>query len=252
MKDVVMWVRDGALSSRPQKDGGGQYQDKSLFDLFGMVRIKCSANGTELQWNMGCPNWASLMLASKLVVACAGPFKLKYFNSGWFTEPQPDALAAAERIDALMFKSDVRLSDRAYTHVEIPDLGLVPEVLRHALQTGTAPDNKSVVCAVEPEREFCHVEHVGKDSLIARIWGVSPNSYPCLNGHSYDRAVTPEYFKVVTTGRAHYDHVLASMVRPDGELHWLAYHRVILPELSGGRKRVRVVSELAPVKIQLL
>ena len=40
------------------------------------------------------------------------------------------------------------------------------------------------------------------ESLIARIWGVSPNSYPCLNGHSYDRAVTPEYFKVVTTGEA--------------------------------------------------
>ena len=62
---------------------------------------------------------------------------------------------------------------------------------------GTARDNRSVVCIVEPEREISQVEHVGKDSLIARIWGISPNSYPCLNGHSYDRAVTPEYFKVV-------------------------------------------------------
>jgi hypothetical protein len=252
MKEVVMWIRDGALSSRPLKAGGSQYQDKSLFDQFGMVRIKCGASGTEVQWNMACPNWASLMLAGKLIVACGGPFKLKYFNAGWFTETQPDAFSTAERIEALIFKSDVRLSDRAYTSVEIPDLGIVPETLRLALQTGTAPDSKSIVCAVEPEREYCHVEHVGKDSLIARIWGVSPNSYPCLNGHSYDRAVTPEYFNVVNTGRIHYDHVLASMVRPNGELHWLAYHRVIMPELVGGRKRVRVVSELAPVKIQLL
>lgn len=247
-----MWIRDGVFAERPKKDSGVEFQDKTLLDQFGMVRIHTDLDGTVVQWSMACPNWASLMLASKIMAACAAPFILKYFNSGWFTEPLPDASIAADRIESLIFKSDVRLSDRAYTAVVIPDLQMVPDILRDAWETGDSPDSCSVVCAVEPERESSYVEHVGKDSLIARIWGISPNSYPCLNGHSYDRAVTPEYFKVVETGRPHYDHVLASMVRPDGELHWLGYHRVILPDFKEDRKRVRIVSALAPVQIQLL
>jgi hypothetical protein len=252
MNGVTMWIRDGAFAARPKKDNGAEFQDKTLLDQFGMVRIHTDSDGTTVQWSMACPNWASLMLTAKLMAACAAPFTLKYFSSGWFTELHHQAAAAADRVEGLIFKSDVRLSDRAYTTVVIPDLDLAPEILRLAWETGDAPDNRSVVCTVEPDREASHVEHVGKDSLIARIWGVSPNSYPCLNGHSYDRAVTPEYFRVVETGKPHYDHVLASMVRPDGELHWLGYHRVILPDVRDGRKRVRIVSELAPVQIQLL
>ena len=214
MNETTMWIRDGAFANRPLKENGSDFQDKTLFDQFGMVRIVSNLKGTEIQWNMACPNWASLMVAAAVLEACAAPFKLRYFNAGWFTEVQPDAASASDRIEALLQKSDVRLSDRAYTTVAIPDLEIVPDALRHALHSGHAPDNTSVVCTVEPERETSTVEHVGKDSLIARIWGISPNSYPCLNGHSYDRAVTPEYFKVVSTGKPHYDHVLASMVRP--------------------------------------
>jgi hypothetical protein len=252
MDGITIWIKDGDFVEPPKKDSGIPYQDKTLMDQFGMVRIHTDNHGTTIQWSMACPNWSSLMLAAKIAPSCAAPFTIKYFNSGWFTESLPDADAAADRIEALIFKSDVRLSGRAYTSVVVPDLQFVPDVLRAALQSGDSPDNRSVVCAVEPERETAHVEHVGKDSLIARIWGVSPNSYPCLNGHSYDRAVTPEYFRVIETGRPHYDHVLASMVRPDGELHWLGYQRVILPDFSENRKRVRIVSELAAVKIQLL
>ncbi len=252
MSGVVMWIRNGALSSRPKKLNGQEYQDKALYDQLGMVRISSDANGTTIQWNMGCPNWASLMLASRLMSACVFPFTLKYFNSGWFKENLPDSTSVAERIESLIFKSDIRLSQRAFTKVMVPDLDRTPKALRDALETGDAPSNATVTCAVEPEREYCHVEHVGKDTIIARIWGMSPNSYPCLNGHSFDRAVTPEYFRVVETGRPHYDHVLASLVRPNGELHWLGYHRVILPDIKAGKKRVKVICEVAPIDIQLL
>jgi hypothetical protein len=252
MNGSEIWIRDGSISSRPKKPNGLAYQDKFLFDQFGMVRITTGDESTEIQWNMGCPNWASLMLVAKLLPTCVAPFTLKYFNSGWFIEEQPDATLACDRIESLIFKSDVRLSDKAYTSVTIPDFKIVSPGLREAFHSGTAPDNKSVICVVEPERETCQVEFIGQDSPIARVWGNSPNSYPCLTGHSYDRAVTPEYFNVVETGKPHYDHVLASMMRPDGELHWIGYHRVILPDVQQGRKRVRVVSEFAPVKIQLL
>ncbi len=249
MNSVVIWIRDGAFAERPKKKNDSDYQDKSLFDQFAMVRISTDTNGTLVQWNMASPNWSSLMLAAKLLSACAGPFSLKYFKSGWFVEKLQDASSAADRLDALIYKSDVHLKERAYTAVLVPDMQVIPSRLRNALLTGTAPNDDSVVCAIEADGEICNVEHVGKDTAIGRIWGVSPNSYPCLNGHSYDRVVTPEYFRVVQSGRVHYDHVLASMVRPDGELHWLGYHRVILPEVRQGQTFVRVVSEVAPVKI---
>jgi hypothetical protein len=252
MNTITMWIRDGSLTQRPCKPNGDDYQDKVLFDQFAMVRIATDRKGTTVQWNMACPNWASLMMAARLVCASPGPVRLCYFNVGWFTEIEAEPSQAADRIDSLIYKSDVRLSDRAYTTVVVPDLQAMPHVLRDALTTGTSADEDAVICAVETEREASHVEHIGKQSLIGRIWGVSPNTYPCLNGHSYDRAVTPEYFKVVESGKPHYDHVLASMVRPDGELHWMGYHRVILPDLRAGRRRVRVVSELAPVQIRLL
>jgi hypothetical protein len=252
MAEVKMWIRDGEFATRPIKNNGSDYQDKTLLDRFAMVRIKTGALGTEVQWNMSCPNWTSLMLAAKLMSACAGPFSLHYFNAGWFTETLDTSLEAADRIDELIYKSDVHLNERAYTAPAPTDAAKMPAFLRNALISGQAPDERSVLCALEPERETSNVIHIGKDTLIARIWGLSPNSYPCLSGHSFDRIVTPKYFNVAKTGRPHYDHVLASMVRPNGELHWLSYHRVILPEIGREKNMVRVVSEVAPVDIQLL
>jgi hypothetical protein len=252
MNGNTIWIRDGAMSKRPVRPNGMDYHDKVLLDQLGMVRVFSDAKGTLITWSMSCPNWASLMLAARLVPTLAGPYSLKYFNAGWFTETIADSTAASNRLEDLIFKSDVRLADRAYTTVEIPDLHIIPETLKSALENGNAADNVSVVCTLEPDREICRVEHVGRDTAIAQVWGVSPNSYPCLNGHSYDRAVTPEYFKVLESGVPHHDHVLASMVRPDGELHWLGYQRVILPDVRGGQKRVRVISAFAPVNIRLL
>jgi hypothetical protein len=252
MNTVTMWVRDGAFATRPKKSNGTEYHDKTLFDKYAMVRVLTDSHGTEVQWNMSCPNWTSLMLVAKLMSASVGPFKLKYFKSGWFTETMETAIEAADRIDELIYKSDVHLNERAYTASANLDSTRMPSSLRQVLLSGTAPDERSVLCAVEPEREISNVVHIGKETLIAQIWGLSPNSYPCLSGHSFDRVVTPKYFNVVQTGRPHYDHVLASMVRPDGELHWLSYHRVILPELRSAQRMVRIVSEVAPVDIQLL
>jgi hypothetical protein len=247
-----MWIQGGSLVEAPVGANGGLPPDKVLFEQMAMVRITTDSMGTSVQWSMACANWASLMLAAKLLAACVAPVQLKYFNAGWFTETEDSVQSAANRIDQLIAKSDVRIADRAYTSVAMPEHGLVPEPLQRALRDGTIDNDFAVICAVEPERESCVVEHVGSQSLIGSIWGVAPNSYPCLNGHGYDRAVTPEYFRVVTNNRPHYSHVLASMVRPNGELHWIGYHRVILPDLQPGKSRVRVVSALAPVHIQLL
>lgn len=255
MNKLEMWVKDGTLVTRPVKPDGTQYSDRVLFDTFHMVRVLSDDQGTHLQWNMTSANWSSLLFVANFVAACPAPFSLRYFNTGWFVEHVNDAREAANRIEALIFKSDVRLSQRAFTQDAPLDMATVPDVLKEAMKSCTVADENAIVCNVDMTNEVAQVEHVGNNSLIAKIWGQQPNSYPLMQGHSYDRAVTPNYFQVAATGKPHYDHVLAAMLRPDGEVHWIGYHRVIVPDLFSpvtGSRRVKIVSELAPVGIQLL
>lgn len=254
MSNLEMWVENGELVKRPQRPDGTPYSNKVLLDAMGLVRIYCDDSGSHIQWNMGCANWASLIFAAQFVPACPAPFHLHYFKMGWFEELLGDVRDAVKRIEELILKADVRLSERAFTQAAQPSRVNTPIELQEAWETGMADDDRSIVCEVNPESELTQVTHVGGNSLIAKIWGKNPNSFPLMTGHSYDRTVTPNYFKVASTGRPHYDHVLASMLQPDGEVQWLAYHRVILPDLglSRGPKRVRIVSELAPVGIRLL
>ena len=94
---------------------------------------------------------------------------------------------------------------------------------------------------------------VGSQSTIAQLWGMSPVSYPCLTGHSYDQAVSRIYPEVSRTGDPHYDHIYAAMASPVGDVMWVPYQRVVLPLQHGrSKKGVRIVTELAKVDISPL
>ena len=247
------WIGDGAVVSRPLKTDGSNYSAKALFDNFNLVKLETSSQGTLIKWNMACANWSSLLFALSFVHTCAGPFKLCYFNSGWFEESATTAFETEKRVEQLIYKSDIYFSQRAYAAVQIPDLGLMPKRLRNAFETGTASEDEAVLCSIDMGRQSANVDRVGSKSLLASIWGVSPVSFPCMSGHSYDRVVSRSYFDAIETGKPVYDHVLAVMVRPDGEHHWMGYQRVIIPETdkSGKLRQVRVVSDKAPVNINL-
>jgi hypothetical protein len=252
MNRQELWIREGRIITPPTQRDGTVAAKRTLLDQQSMVRISFNDTGTVVEWVPSRPNWASLMVSQSLITAMIAPYTLKFFNAGWFTETYASAAEAIQRIETLISHSDVRLSDRAYITEQVPDIARLTETVRSALEQGTAPDSQSIICQLDPDREFAQVEHVGEQSLIGSLWGVQPNSFPFVTGNNFDRAVTPFYFKAMRTGKPHHDHVLASMVLPDGERHWLGYHRAILPEFHGRQKRVRVVSASAPVAIQLL
>ncbi len=247
------WIKDGAIIARPVKSDGSNYSAKALFDSLNLIRLETGTKGTSLKWNMAGANWSSLLFALNFVHTCKAPFTLSYFNSGWFEETLNTAWETGNRVEQLIFKSDIYFSQRAYSAVQIPDLKIMPAKLRTALESGTTLDDESVVCSIDTARQVSHVEQVGRNSLVASIWGVSPVSFPCMSGHSYDRVVSQSYFTAVATGRPVYDHVLAVMVRPNGEHHWMGYQRVIIPETktNGTKRHVRVISDLSPVNINL-
>lgn len=145
MDTLDLWIRDGALSKRPTRADGSALSTKFLVDTLGLVRVWSDDKGTHAQWNMGCANWASLLFLSHFIMACPGPFHLKYFNMGWFEEQLPDAVDAQHRIEELLTKSDVRLVERAFTRVAQPTRNATPDTLREALETGYAPDNRTKI-----------------------------------------------------------------------------------------------------------
>lgn len=251
---MEMWVRDGAVVARPVKSDGTSYPDKVLLDQFNMVKLESTNSGTLVQWNMACANWASLLFAINLVSVCPAPVRIKYFNAGWFEEIVETSSKAASRIEALLFKSDVRFSQRVYLTDGRPSLSQMPTELRSVMEAGDIPDDQSITCKVDLDTGMINVENIGESSLLGKVWGQVPISYPAMTGHSYDRVVSQPYFHVLRSGKMHYDQVLASMIMPDGERSWFSYHRVIIPQTSpkAGEQRVRVACAHAPVDITLL
>lgn len=252
---MVFWIKDGALVERPLRPDGSDFSERVLLDHFHMVKILSTDNGTSIKWCMGSANWTSLLFALTFLRVSMAPYTITYMNMGWISEQFETAEEVMDRVEALLCKSDVHFSQRTYTRAFSTDDKAMPEKLRAILDKGDAADDESVTCVIDMNKDSSSVERVGKKSVVGKIWGVSPVSFPCLSGNTYDRIVSRSYFEAVRIGRPVYDHVLAVMVKPDGEHHWVGYQRVIIPDLSEGRlsqRHVRVVSELAPVNIRLL
>ncbi len=250
---MTFWIRDGKLVGRMTRADGTILSDKMQLEHFSAVKIDTAADATTLQWHMGSANWASLLYAVTFLRMLPPPYRMMYFNMGWIQESAPDVTRLAARIEQLICKSDVHFSQRIYTHEENVDASAMPEALRQALGKGDADDEDCVICNVDLDRSASNVAQIGEKSLVASIWGVSQVSFPCLSGNSYDRVVSQSYFEAVKHNRPVHDHVLAVMVKPDGEHHWMGYQRLIIPEIGTGAKRsVKVVSAMAPVSINLL
>jgi len=226
--------------------------EHELIERHGFVKVMQGPDGTTISWAVFTPNWASLYFMMDWLATTSAPYTLKYYLSGWFEECLLDATSARHRIHAIIGKSDIHLSRRAYVQRANPNRPDIPLLLKETLEHGPPPEY-SVDCIYDSVSGKFNVERVGQKSEIARIWGMSPVSYPCMIGHSYDQIVSAAYREVLTTREPYYDHVCAAMVAPDSDVLWCAYQRVILPgAFSGSRKGVVVVSKGAPVDIRLV
>lgn len=250
MSSQEFWIHRGGLVPRPEEIGGQTVSDKELMSLYGYVRILRDNDRTAVTWYCTAANFASLFFAKEWIGTFPGPYQLNYFLSGWFSEEHADPYIARSRIDQLIAKSDVLLTSRVYVKEVTPKLSAMPELLRHAYEERKVPNKSSVECYQDARTSRFKVSRIGEQSAIAQFWGLSPVSYPCLNGNAYDDIVGQAYAKVIATREPNYSHVYAAMVRPDGEVAWIPYQRVVLPGPKNARNpSVTVVSEFTPVEI---
>jgi hypothetical protein len=251
---MQFWIESGRLVARPTDENGGRIADRTLLQAHELVKVDASESGTDITWWMFSANWASLFMVREWMSTLSPPYRLNFFNLGWFNEEYDNLIEAQRRLDHLITKSDIRFSARVFTQDFDPEYDrLLPE-LQGAMEAGEVSVEKAVVCAIDSELERTLVAHVGSNSALASVWGVSPVTYPCLTGHSYDRIVSRPYFEVIRTGRAHHDHVLAAMTQPDGDVKWLGYQRLIVPrkETVNGLPTVNILCQFGPVDISIL
>jgi hypothetical protein len=190
---------------------------------------------------------------SEWIHGAPGPFQLQYYSAGWFNERYEHAWEASDRILQLVQKSDVHLSQTVYIQDAAVSGESVPMLLQKALNDNAIDEEHSIDCLYDPSSHKFRVMRVGPKSTIAQVYGLSPVSYPCLTGHSYDQAVSRVYPQVIQSGEPHYDHIYAAMSSPVGDVFWVPYQRVVLPLKTGRNKRgVRIVTEVTKVDISPL
>jgi hypothetical protein len=243
------WIGNGRIVPGPETVPSAA-EERQLLQRRGLVKITASETGTTIRWSMFSANWSSLYFAAEWVHGALGPFTVQYYSAGWFNERFDHAHAVSERISHLIQKSDVHLSQTVYIRSNPQKPKAVPLILKQALRENAASEDCSIDCLYDQAAQRFRVARVGRNSTIAKLWGINPVSYPCLTGHSYDRAVSGVYPQVTRTGQPHYDHIYAAMASAHGDVVWVPYQRVVLP-LNLGRKlkAVRVVTELAEVDI---
>jgi hypothetical protein len=253
LEDRVYWVANGELMAPANTKETDLPMEKERMHRRGYIKITHDASGTAVKWDLFAANWASMFFALDWISNLPGPYRLIYFLAGWFEEVYDTAHLARERMDVILGKSDIRLSRRTFVQESDPNREDMPSILKHALVDRVIEPDFAVDCVYDSTTGKFQVERVGPKSTIARLWGMSPVSYPCLTGHSYDQMVSRAYPKVMKTGNAHYDHVYAAMTAADGNVVWIPYQRVVLPKRFGhGKRGVAIVTEQTKVDIALL
>jgi len=225
--------------------------DRAYFDQGG-IRLTVGPNGTEIRWLTQSRCISSLFAVLEWLPQAALPIVLRYYASGWFEEFHNCPAKASKRIEAIISRCDRHFPNRTFIQeVEFSDTLVAAQLMDIYRRPETAEDY-SVECEYSPNRDRFAVERIGALSPIAKFYGIYTNSYPCTVS-SYGDKVSAGYRSVLNSGRARVDHVLAAFRLPDNQVHWVPYHRLIMPVLGAGKSnRVQVVSKISKVAFQVI
>jgi len=241
-----IWLSQGERLSASEAAQLAELGEDEVLQRRGIVQVATThEKGTTVKWAFFAPNWGSLYYVMETLYLYPGPYHLNFFLAGWFRETHDKFDDARRRIHELVAKSDIHILSRTFVHDARPSPQKTPTLLQDAMSDLTVKPEFSVDCAVDDQHGRYYVERIGAQSCLAKIFGLSPVSYPCVNGGSYDQIVSASYARVIKSGEPHYDHVMAAMNTPDRRIVWFPYQRVVLPHrFPDGRRGVTVVSEV--------
>lgn len=247
------WIVEGRKLDEQGLESVSNSRETERFNHDGAVKVTIGSQGTEIKWSVFSPCFASLFYAIEWLPLATLPIVLKFYLSGWFDETCFTVSHARDRIEQILSKSDLHLKRRTFVEEFEPEENSMPPMLKSSWHDHTILPEISIDCVYEAQSQKFRVDRVGAQSTIAKLWGMSPVSYACKSGNSYDEIVSEAYTQVLSTGKPRYDHVLAAMRMPDNIVHWVPYQRLIVPKLDANKAMsVSVVAEIAKVDINLI
>ena len=252
MDGTQYWVVNGKVEIDPFSDPQIS-SPETLMQRSGGVFVKTGRTGTTVRWAMFASNWASLYYVAETLAGLPGPYTFEFFLSGWFTQTIIDPNEAYMRLHDLIAKSDIHLRQKTFVKaMDADNLGGVSDLIGEILVSGQAAPDDCVDCVYDTSTGRFVVERIGSNSSLAKLYGMAPDSFPCLTGHSYDTIVSQAYKRSLKTEQVVYDHVMAVFPVNDTANKWMGYQRAIVPLLfNDGRKGVSVVTDWADVDITL-
>ncbi len=253
MRATRIWVNQGVFH-RPKADAPelSAKDERHRFEL-GEVRLTTSGIGTEVKWHVQTPCVASLFVVSDWLLRAQAPFVLRFYISGWFEEFYQTSTETIARLEAIIARGDRHFPVRTFVQqVEISKSILAPLVVDASSATSKI-DELAIECVYNRENKRFNVTSVGKQSLIAKVYGDVESSFPRQSTGSYSDAVNVGYIDVLESGKPRADHVLAALRFPNNTVYWVPYHRLILPVLGQSRNdAVRVVSQFGSIGFKVI
>lgn len=245
------WIIDGEVLPPARDIELSDIAENERFERRGGVRVTTGPLGTEIKWSVFSPCFGSIYRLQQWLPSISGPFFLRFYLSGWFEESYATAAETILRIEQILSKSELRITKRAFVKEVDRKQALIPKVIGNCIDSKHIIPDISLDCILDERTQRFRVNRVGPQSLMARIYGVVPVTYPFVYGGSYDDIVCEAYKEVLNTGKPRYDHVLAAMRLPNNAVHWLPYQRWIVPKSSAGSTpAVTVVTEVGSVDIK--
>jgi len=218
----------------------------------GQLRFTTGQVGTEIKWHVQTPSFSSLFVAIEQLRNAQTPFVLRFFVSGWFEEFYDSAAEAGRRIEEIIARGDRHFPIKTFIEQVDPTKSRLATVLADVLSAKNPPADYSVDCIYNKAADRFDVDRVGPKSPIAKFYGTFLTSFPCA-GTSYADRVSEGYRHVLSTGKPRADHVLAAFRLPDNEVHWVPYHRLILPLLKSSKgESVSVISQISAISFKVI
>lgn len=252
MNSTEYWIVNGKVDLDPYADPANSSAEK-LMQHSGGVHVSAGQEGTVVRWAMFASNWASLYYVAETLLSMPGPYTFEFFLSGWFTQTVNDPSEAYLRLNDLIVKSDIHLREKTFVKpMDADNLSSVSNLIGETLVGGQAAPENCVDCAYDPKTGRFVVERIGSNSSLAKLYGLAPDSFPCLTGHSYDTIVSQAYKESLKNEQVVYDHVMAVFPVSHTVNKWMGYQRAIFPlSFKDGRHGVSVVTDFADVEIRL-
>jgi hypothetical protein len=246
------WVHNGELEPQRLNSPVQSSNDDEFFKQ-GRVRLTTGDLGSEVKWYVNSPCIRSLFKAIQWLPSSKPPYILRFHAVGWFEEAYRNVSVAIDRIEQVLARGDRHFASRVFIQEARSGQSAMPDVLKLALSGKSVPEEYSVDCTFDERNSLFRVDRVGSKSAIGRVWGTYTSSHPCQSAGSYGDPVNATYQDVLKSNRPRYDHVLAALRLPDNALHWVPYHRIVLPRsTSKGEAGVAVISQIARVDIKVL